>query len=336
MGRAKQFLKLANRNNDATKSIAQLSPEELLLLDAAIIEKLDWKDFSKFDQSQLAALGELQQRKQANKESPYCYTIPPFILGPLPQKALPQNHISRVFRWQEIHYTNSIGQPLPAGSPARILLLHIVTSIIQNREPIVDLKESIQDFIRYFGLNPSYGKHGTVAKFEAALASLMHTIVEVRSTKTGEGGTKSIEEIRFPIFKRDSMTLNEDGLISGMARVDDEFARIILDAKVILNKDAVIKLVKNRSPAALDIYVWSTYTNFYLSKNRRPNIQLTWDEAFELFSNKETTKKAFKRDFQTKVKLVEEVYPKLRLIVSSDNITLWQSPSHVPHISRKP
>lgn len=335
MGRAKQFLKTASQSEDATHSIAQLAPEELLLLDPSVIDRLDWSDFSKFDSSQLVALGELQQKKLVQKPSNFCYTIPPFILGPLPQKGFDKNHFSRQFRWQEIHYTNSIGEPLPAGSPARVLLLHIVTSIIQNQDPVVDLKESITDFIRFFGLTPSYGEKGSVAKYESALKSLMHTIVELRSKRKGEGGLQTIEEIRFPIFKRDAMTINDSGLISGKARIDDEFARIVFDSKVVLNKEAVIKLAKSRSPAALDIYMWSTYTNFYLSKNPRPNIHLSWDEAYELFSNREISKKAFKRDFQIKVKLVEEVYPKLRLIVAPEKITLWQSPAHVTHISSK-
>lgn len=330
---AKFYLKKLSPKKTINDNIAEMSVDELKLLDGSIIDSLDWRDFSKFDDAQLEALGEIVDQKTNQLPSPFCFTIPPFVLGPLPQKNTPQNHFVRNFRWQEIHYTNTIGKPLPAGSPARILLLHIVTSVIQTRAPIVDLKETITDFIREFGMTPSYGEKGSVSKYEEALDALMHTVVEVRNRRVGENGEEYIEEMRFPIFKRDSLTLNSSGLISGKAQVDDEFARVVLESKVILDRNAVIELSKSRSPASLDIYIWATYTNFYLSKNPRPNLQLSWDDAFQLFSNQDTSKSAFKRDFKIKVDLVKKVYPKLRLIVSSEHLTLWQSPAHVPTIA---
>jgi hypothetical protein len=315
----------------AANVLASLAPEKIRHLDPSIIDKVSWSDFSAFNNDQLIAIGELINQSDADAQ-PYCYTVPPFVLGPLPQSAAKTNHFSRKFRWQQVDYSNTKGEALPSGAPARILLLHIITTLVRTGEPYVDLKENVAELMRVFGVKPSYGAKGTVNKYESALLSLMRTVIEVKTTRE-IGGEIQVDEIRFPIFRRDSMHLNERGIVSGIAEVDRDFAQIVTKSSVILDRRTVVELCQKRSPAALDIYIWSTYTNFYLRQNGRPNITLTWDEAYELFSSKSSPKKAFRRDFATKVELVQRVYPSLRLVPDKSGITLWRTETHVNPIA---
>lgn len=319
-----------NKSGPANALVA-LAPEKIRHLDPSIVDKVSWSDFSAFSNDQLIAIGELIKQSESDAQ-PYCYTVPPFVLGPLPQSASKSNHFSRKFRWQQVDYSNTKGEELPSGAPARIILLHIITTLVRTGEPYVDLKENVAELMRVFGVRPSYGSKGTILKYETALLSLMRTIIEVKTTRE-IAGELHIEEIRFPIFRRDSMRLNDKGIISGIAEVDADFARIVTKSSVILDRKTVVELCQKRSPAALDIYIWSTYTNFYLRQHGRPNITLTWDEAYELFSSKSSPKKAFRRDFATKVDLVQRVYPSLRLVSSKSGITLWRTETHVNAIS---
>lgn len=320
--------------NGSINALANLAPDAIRHLDPSIIDKVSWSDFSAFNDEQLIAIGELINKSEIDAQ-PYCYTVPPFVLGPLPQSASKTNHFSRKFRWQQVDYSNTKGEELPSGAPARIILLHIVTTLVQTGEPYVDLKENVAELMRVFGVKPSYGAKGTVNKYEAALLSLMRTVIEVKTTREVDGELH-VEEIRFPIFRRDSIRLNERGIVSGIAEVDQDFVRIVTKSSVILDRRTVVELCQRRSPAALDIYIWSTYTNFYLRQNGRPNISLTWDEAYELFSSKSSPKKAFRRDFPTKVDLVQRAYPNLRLVSSKSGITLWRTETHVSVVAPKP
>lgn len=326
--------KRARENRDgAVNTLAALAPDAIRHLDPGIIDKVSWSDFSAFSNDQLIAIGELINKSESDAQ-PYCYTVPPFVLGPLPQSDAKSNHFSRKFRWQQIDYSNTKGEALPCGAPARIILLHIVTTLVRTGEPFVDLKENVAELMRVFGVRPSYGAKGTVNKYEAALLSLMRTVIEVKTTRE-EQGEQQIDEIRFPIFRRDSMRLNDKGIISGIAEVDSDFVRIVTKSSVILDRRTVVELCQRRSPAALDIYIWSTYTNFYLKQNGRPNITLTWDEAYELFSTKSSPKKAFRRDFATKIDIVQRAYPNLRLVPSKNGITLWRTETHVNALNAK-
>ncbi|MES2663695.1 MAG: replication protein RepA [Pseudomonadota bacterium] len=325
MLQTKQSGKIQHSNS---KGLEKLSPDEMRMLDRSVINYLDWKDFQLLNDEQLSVLGELLHQDK-DRVSPFYFTIPPFVLGPLPQKSFEDNHFSRQFRWQEIHYSNTLGQAIPSGSSARLLMLHIITSVTQTKSNAVDLKSTTPDLIRALGIKPSYGEKGTVDKFEETLYQLLHTIIELRTRRTIENGEEVVEEIRFPIFRHDRMVLDAKGLIRGTAYLDDQFSNMILQSQVILDKKAVIELSKSRSPAALDLYIWATYANFYLCKSQKPLLTLTWDEAFELFSSGDVEKRMFKRDFKVKLGLVTKVYPQLRLLPQDKSITLWRTAPHV-------
>ncbi|MEJ2743477.1 MAG: replication protein RepA [Gammaproteobacteria bacterium] len=313
--------------------IASMKPDHIRHLDSSTIDKISWSDFSRFNDEQLIAIGELLNKSETDAFG-FCYTIPPFVLGPLPQSSYNENHFSRKFRWQQIDYSNSHGEKLPCGSAARIILFHIITTLVHTGEPYVDLKENVSELMRSFGITPSYGEKGTVRKYEEALLALMRTVIGIRTTRVTQT-EQVVEEIRFPIFCRDSMRLNKHGIVAGMAEVSQDFANVVAQSRVVLHRPTVVELCKHRSPAALDIYIWGTYTDFYLRKSGKHNITLTWDEVYELFSTKTSPKNTFRRDFAKKVEIVTNLYPQLKLIPTKKCVTLWRTQTHVKPVDVK-
>jgi hypothetical protein len=65
-----------------------------------------------------------------------------------------------------------VPQPLPYGSRARLLLLHLCSEAIRQNSPIIDIEDSLSAFIRSMGYEVTGGKNGSLNAFKAQVNAL--------------------------------------------------------------------------------------------------------------------------------------------------------------------
>ena len=94
-----------------------------------------------------------------------------------------------------------IDQPLPYGSRARLMLLHVCSEAIRNNSPVIHVEDSLCGFIRALGFPVTGGKNGTINSFKQqinALAACTLNIgawdgVHARNIKTSPFNSLTVE-----------------------------------------------------------------------------------------------------------------------------------------------
>ncbi|MEQ1718841.1 MAG: replication protein RepA [Hyphomicrobium sp.] len=66
----------------------------------------------------------------------------------------------------------SVSQPLPYGSRARLLMLHLCSESIRQKSPTIQIEDSLSAFIRALGYPVTGGPRGTLTAFKQQLNAL--------------------------------------------------------------------------------------------------------------------------------------------------------------------
>jgi hypothetical protein len=195
-------------------------------------------------------------------------------------------------------------QPLPYGSRARLLLLHLCSEAIRQKTAVVDIEDSLTAFIKAMGFPVTGGKNGTLTSFKTQVNALAacHMRIGVWDgvrAKTVNTQPFSSIDVWFPSSPDQKMMWPSTITFS-----HDFFSTLVTHALPV-NVEAV--KVFAGSPRKLDLLFWLGYRLYSLSEP----LHLSWDALKEQWGQGYSRHRNFRRDFAEEVAQIKEIFPKL-------------------------
>jgi hypothetical protein len=200
----------------------------------------------------------------------------------------------------------------PFGSIPRLLMFWITTEALRQGGRKLILGSRLSDFMRGVGLNP---RNGGGARSDAkrlrdqmerlflSTISFEYSTLEVRRWKNMEVAPEG--ELWWNPKSPDQTMLWDSWIELG-----EKFYEAIIAAPVPVDMRALRKL-KN-SPLALDLYAWTTYRTYLVSKSRK-SARITWVQLQQQIGTDYADPDNFKKACKESLRKVEALYPGLRL-----------------------
>jgi hypothetical protein len=208
-------------------------------------------------------------------------------------------------------------QPLPYGTRPRLVMVHITTEAVRRQTKIIEVGNSIRQFLVMLGIGTSGGKTGGYTMFKKQMLALAACRLLI-----GSGGTTINTQ---PIHKFEAW-LHNDGdqttLWPGVMELSDDFYNSLAGHAVPLDHRALGAL--QHSALALDIYTWFAHR---LCRIKQPGgVKLTWQNLMDQFGQEYQAVRSFKQEFLNHMRQVCAVYRDAKVEEISGGLLLKKSP----------
>ena len=227
--------------------------------------------------------------------------------------------------WNGLQWTD---QPLPYGAIPRLVLVHISTEAVRIRSRVIDMGDSMREFLLQLGLQPTGGARGGYT----ALRKQMQALAACRMTLGMTDGAKATTIDAKPIKRFDAWTFNghQDGsqrtLWPGELELSEDFYDTLVQHAVPLDYRALAAL--KHSALALDIYTWLAHR---LPRVSSPlGTKVSWANLKDQFGQDYGRSKDFKKQFRHALRQVCTVYMDARLRDFPGGLVLLPSRSPIP------
>lgn len=206
-------------------------------------------------------------------------------------------------------------QPLPHGSRARLLMLHLCSEAIRQGTPTIHIEDSLSAFIRAMGFPVTGGVNGTLTAFKAQLSALAACRLQIGMWD----GQRARNINAVPFSELDVwMPTNPDQRMLWPSTVTfslDFFASLQAHALPI-NVEAVRAFAG--SARKLDLMFWLGYRLHTLKK---PAV-ISWTALQEQFGEGFTRPRAFRAQIADEITQIRDVFPKLPAKLDEHGLTL--------------
>lgn len=224
---------------------------------------------------------------------------------------------------------------LPYGSKPRLLIAFLTTEAVRKKQRDIVLGDSLSEFMRELGLQPTGGRWGSITGLKQQMTRLFSSSVHCHWENK-----ESLAIANMPIVAKaqlwwDPKSPEQIGLWESSVRLGEDFYNEVMANPIPIDLRAV-RAIK-QSPMALDIYFWLTHRMSYL---RRPNERpIPW-QALQLqfgASYPQTAQgtRDFRKQFTGHMRKVLTVYPQARAEDGPAGLQLRPSPSHVRKLTHK-
>ena len=227
--------------------------------------------------------------------------------------------------WNGLSWTD---QPLPYGAIPRLVMVHISTEAVRTKSRVIDVGESMRQFLTQLGLQPSGGRRGGYT----ALRKQLQALAACRMTLGMTDGDRVSTIDAKPIKRFDAWLLNglHDGsqrtLWPGELELSEDFFDTLTRHAVPLDFRALGAL--KHSALALDIYTWLAHRLPRVTDAR--GTKVSWSNLKEQFGQDYGRSKDFKKTFRNALRQVCTVYPDARLRDAPGGLILQPSRCPVP------
>lgn len=195
-------------------------------------------------------------------------------------------------------------QPLPYGSRARLLLLHLCSEAIRQKSPTIDIEDSLTAFLRGMGFPATGGARGTLTAFKQQVNALAACSMKIgtwdgaKATTLNTAPFSSID-VWFPTDPDQRM------LWPSTITFSRDFFDTLTKHALPVNTHAIRAFAG--SPRKIDIYYWLSHRLYNLDAP----ISIGWDGLREQFGEGYGRARDFRAQFQEELKHLREVFPKL-------------------------
>ncbi len=248
------------------------------------------------------------------------------VLTTLPHRR-PESH-----RFERINgrHTLRLSAPrrigLPYGTYPRLLLAYLTTGAVRTKSREIQLGATPNDLARKLGLSTISGPRGTAPRLEDQLRRLLsmrldwQTSLGLAPKSSGSayvtaGGASWLKPLR-GLFPRQPSW--QPRIVLGRNFFDE-----ITRSAVPVDLRAIGYL--QRSPLAIDLYVWLTYRMSYL---RKPTL-VPWEGLQAQFGSDYARPRDFRRRALGHLEAVVRVYRAVRIGQTDSGLRLYPSPPHV-------
>lgn len=249
-----------------------------------------------------------------------------FIARQLVQATLPHKNPGNVPAWSrkngELTLTirpawdhkknKAIGYPY--GTIPRLLLFWITTEAIRTRSRKLELGDSLSKFMKTIGLNyySGGGKRGDIKRLQNQMERLLRANISLDIEKK-DGKVTGKRWIDMQVAPEGELwwsvkNPNQSSLFCSWIELSDKFYDAIVSAPVPVDM-RILKALK-RSPLALDLYAWTTYTA-YQTQQTGNSRSLSWELLHEQFGAEYKDTKNFAKKAWRSLLKVKACYPEL-------------------------
>jgi len=215
---------------------------------------------------------------------------------------------------------------LPHGSYPRLLLAYLTTQAVRTKSPVIQLGATPNDLARKLGLSTISGPRGTSQRLMAQLCRLLSMRLDWEASmglsprSSGSafvtaGGAAWLKPLRQLLPSRPAWRSH---IVLGQ-----DFFEEITRSAVPVDLRAIGYL--QRSPLAIDLYIWLTYRMSYL---RKPTL-VPWEGLQDQFGSAYSRMPDFRRKVLARLEDVVCVYPAVRVQQTSNGLRLYPSPPHI-------
>lgn len=203
----------------------------------------------------------------------------------------------------------------PAGSLPRLLMFWLTTEAVRTGSRRLVLGNTLADFMKALGLNHRNGGPGSERSDRARLRLQMDRLF--RATISFEYTNVTVNRwLDMQIAPKGEMWWSlgssdrQSTLWENWIELGEAFYESIISSPVPVDVRALREL--RQSPLALDLYAWSAYKTYCVSRSGRPQ-RLSWRQLHEQLGADYTDTQNFKKKAKAALRRICVVYPGLRL-----------------------
>ena len=216
----------------------------------------------------------------------------------------------------------------PYGSIPRLFLFWLVTEAKRKKSRHIRLGNSLDNFMREIGLNPRTGggKRGDAKRLQEQMRRLIDARISFESETETHGRYLHMDVSSSAEFWWDSTKSDQANLWESWIELGEKFYEAVTLSSVPVDLRALRAL--KRSPLALDLYAWLTYTAFVATKARKPRT-VPWEALHAQMGAEYAKIRMFRTNVRLALKKIQLVYPELKLEITSDGMTVLPSRSSI-------
>jgi hypothetical protein len=189
--------------------------------------------------------------------------------------------------------TKFVDQPLPYGTKPRLVMVHISGEAVRTRNPIVEVGDSVREFLKRLDIDTNGGPRGGYTMFKKqmqALAACHLTLGFNIQNRAITINTQPIETFE--------AWLQNDGkgqttMWPGKIELSQKFYETLIEYAVPLDPRHLAKL--KHSSLALDIYTWLAHRLYRI--NHRRGVVIHWKPIKEQFGQEYNDFQNFKKRY---------------------------------------
>jgi hypothetical protein len=198
----------------------------------------------------------------------------------------------------------------PYGTLPRLLLFWITTEAVRTNNPRIELGNNLSQFMETLGLNPRMGgKRGDVKRLQDQMRRLFHSRISFSQTSKGEAWL-NMQVTSKGMLWWDAKQPSQSTLWENWVQIGEEFFKAIISSPVPVDMRALKAL--RRSPLALDLYAWATYTAYQTQKSGQAR-SIAWEILHQQFGAEYNDPYEFSRKAWNALQKVQAVYPELSI-----------------------
>jgi len=248
------------------------------------------------------------------------------VLPTLPHRRPERHRFERVNGRHSLRLSAPRRVGLPYGSYSRLLLAYLTTEAVRTKSPEIDLGSTPNDLARKLGLSTISGPRGTAHRLEDQLHRLLSTRLDWK-TSLGLHPTSSrsgfVAANQSSWLKLAREVLQRRPAWHSKIVLGQDFFQEITRSAVPVDLRAIRQL--QRSPLAIDLYVWLTYRMSYL---RKPTL-IPWKSLQAQFGAAYARPRDFRRKVLARLEAVLSAYPTIRIGEDAIGLRLYPSAPHV-------
>jgi len=203
----------------------------------------------------------------------------------------------------------------PYGTIPRLLLFWMVSEAVRTKSPHLELGSSLSEFMDELGLDAGRGgKRSDATRLKNQMERLFRSRFSFEKNTT-EGKINRSAWLDMQVAPKGEFWWTEKepeqgSLFKSWIELGQDFYQAITAAPVPVDMRALRALKK--SPLALDLYAWLTYTAFRAHKNGE-TIFIVWEQLHDQMGGDYEHIQHFRAKVKAALAKIMIVYPKLRL-----------------------
>ena len=187
---------------------------------------------------------------------------------------------------------------IPYGSFPRLVIAHIVTSVIRSGERRIDFSAYFSNFLKDVGYEPNLNSKQS-KNLRDSLERVLNANISHIYQDDDHRTRKNINIAPTSVLWWDFKNPQQGSMWNSYIEISEELREAILRNPVPLHTDMLAALKK--SPLALDVYMWVSYRLYTMHKDKKPEITLSYGRLQEQFGSGIATKNY--RNFRHELKL---------------------------------
>lgn len=280
------------------------------------------KDVSALIEEALAL--ELEDAKEAGRLG---FMARALVQATMPHSKPDSNEFVRTNGFYELTMLAPTAVGLPYGTYPRLLMAWITTEAVRTKSSELVLGQSLSEFMKQLGMNPTGGRWGNIARLKEQMVKLFRTSISCEYSDGERTTLLNVQTVKSADLWWNPQHPEQAGLWESKLILNQDFYDEVVKSPVPLDLGVLKALSK--SPMAIDIYVWASYRRSYAKRIT----EIPW-EGLQMqfgagYSSDSRGRADFKRNFLKAANKVALYDPNLGLAEGENGLILVPKRTHI-------